>query len=64
MSADVSSPKKKLKNAWKESRKEEPDVLRAPGAIGAAVSLHTVTTGWGGDTASLSQCKAAESRAV
>lgn len=55
MSADVSSPKKKLKNAWKESRKEEPDVLRAPGAIGAAVSLHTFTTGWGGDTASLSQ---------
>ena len=36
-SADISFPKKKFKNAWEESRKEEPDVLRAPGAIGTAV---------------------------
>lgn len=36
-SADISFPKRKFKNAWEESRKEEPDVLRAPGAIGAAV---------------------------
>lgn len=63
-SGDTSFPKKKFKNAWEESRKEEPDVLRAPGAIGAAVSLHTLTTVRGGDTASLSQCKAAKSRAI
>ena len=36
-SADISFSKKKFKNAWEESRKEEPDVLRAPGAIGTAV---------------------------
>lgn len=63
-SGDISFPKKKFKNAWEESRKEEPDGLRAPGAIGAAVSLHTLTTVRGGDTASLSQCKAAKSRAI
>ena len=34
---DISFSKKKFKNAWEESRKEEPDVLRAPGAIGTAV---------------------------